>query len=342
VNLFARCIVWSCAPLAACAAPAADWAENLGAAAERIDAATPGALGLYVQRLSDGSELEREAGRAWYLSSTVKVPVAIAVLQAVEDGELSLEQQIELERSDFVDGSGDLIWQEPGARYSIGTLIGKSLRNSDSVATDMLIRALGEDELNRRIATWTDGFGRITTLLQVRYDAYGELHPAVAKLSNMDLVALKQADAGAPRAAALAKALGVPPSEFALPSIEAAFERYYARGDNSATLEAFATVLRKLVAGELLDPRHTALLLGHMREITTGTRRIQAGLPPGTAFAQKTGTQLERACNLGVIDPAQADKAVLVVACLEKFGEIGDAERALADLGRAIQASGVR
>jgi beta-lactamase class A len=324
VNLFARCIVWSCAPLAACAAPAADWAENLGAAAERIDAATPGALGLYVQRLSDGSELEREAGRAWYLSSTVKVPVAIAVLQAVEDG------------------SGDLIWQEPGARYSIGTLIGKSLRNSDSVATDMLIRALGEDELNRRIATWTDGFGRITTLLQVRYDAYGELHPAVAKLSNMDLVALKQADAGAPRAAALAKALGVPPSEFALPSIEAAFERYYARGDNSATLEAFATVLRKLVAGELLDPRHTALLLGHMREITTGTRRIQAGLPPGTAFAQKTGTQLERACNLGVIDPAQADKAVLVVACLEKFGEIGDAERALADLGRAIQASGVR
>jgi beta-lactamase class A len=51
------------------------------------------------------------------------------------------------------------------------------------------------------------------------------------------------------------------------------------------------------------------MILSHginMREIATGTHRIQAGLPPGTAFAPKTGTQLERACNLGVIDPAQA------------------------------------
>jgi hypothetical protein len=33
---------------------------------------------------------------------------------------------------------------------------------------------------------------------------------------------------------------------------------------------------------------------------------------------------------------------VAVVACLEKFGAIGNAERALGDLGPAIQASGVR
>ena len=329
--------------LLAASATAKNWEAPLRAEIERIDAATPGALGVYVLRLADGSELDVDAQRRWYLSSTIKVPVAIAVLEAVEAGRLSLSDDLELTSTDFVDGAGDLVWQKPGGRYSIASLLEKSLRHSDSVATDLLIRALGVDALNRRIAHWSgDGFGPITTILQVRYDAYGELHPGVAKLSNLELIALKRAPAGEARAAALAKTLGVVRSDFAHPSIEAAFERYYARGRNSASLHAFGNLLRRLVAGELLNPEHTALLLRHMSAITTGTKRIQAGLPPGTAFAQKTGTQLERACNLGVIDPQDAARAVVVVACLERFGDIERAERALAALGRAIQASGVR
>jgi beta-lactamase class A len=328
--------------LAACAAEK-EWEAPLRAEVERIDANTPGTLGVYVRRIADGSELEIDAARRWYLSSTIKVPVAIAVLEAVEEGRLSLSDELELTSDAFVDGSGDLVWQKPGGRYTIAALLEKSIRNSDSVATDLLIRVLGVDALNRRVAQWSnDGFGPITTILQVRYDAYGEMHPSVAKLSNLDLIALKRAPAGAARAAALAKTLGIESSEFAYPEIETAFERYYARGRNSATLQAFGDLLQRLVAGELLNPEHTALLLDHMRAISTGARRIQAGLPPGTAFAQKTGTQIERACNVGIIDPQDVARAVVIVACLERFGTITSAERALAALGRAIQASGVR
>jgi beta-lactamase class A len=50
---------------------------------------------------------------------------------------------------------------------------------------------------------------------------------------------------------------------------------------------------------------HTALVLDAMERITTGDRRIKAGLPAGVSFAQKTGTQISRACNVGVVHPRE-------------------------------------
>jgi beta-lactamase class A len=313
------------------------WTAPLRAQLARIDEDTAGAVGVFVHHLGDGGRVAHAADRPWYLSSTVKVPVAIAVLQSVEQRELSLDDQVVLQQSDFVDGAGDIIWQEPGTRYSVATLIEKSIVDSDSTATDMLVRLIGEDTLNARIAEWLPdgGFGPITTILQVRYDAYGELHPGVAGLDNMELVKLRNADAGAPRLAALVEALGVPASELKMGSIDEAFERYYGGPKNSATLLAFGTLLEKLVRRELLSDAHTELLLGHMRGITTGDRRISAGLPRGTRFAQKTGTQLARACNMGVID-ADGDAPIVIAACVEKYDALPDAERAFQAIGEAL------
>ncbi|ADV26052.1 hypothetical protein Psesu_0190 [Pseudoxanthomonas suwonensis 11-1] len=319
------------------------WVAALEREVEAIDAAMPGDFGVYVHRLgppADAGGLDLGGRRAWYLSSTIKVPVAIAVLEAVDAGELSLDEEMQLKASDFVDGSGDMLQHDPGERFGIGTLLEKSLRDSDSTATDMLIRRIGEDHLNARIAAWTaGGFGQVTTIQQVRRDAYGALHPKVAGLDSRQILALRQAEAGEPRLQALAAALGVPRAELGDTSFEQVFEGYYARGLNSATLPAFGRMLERLAAGELLSPDSTALLLGHMRAITTGSRRIQAGLPPGADFAQKTGTQQQRACNVGILDPERGrDGATVVVACAEHFGELAQAEQAFQALGRALGA----
>jgi beta-lactamase class A len=332
--------------LATCSAQAvedAEWVGALRAEIEKIDLATPGTVGVHVRDLASGSTVDRHGDRMWYLSSTIKVPLAIAVLQLVEEGKLALEQELVLQQSDFVDGAGDLIWQEPGARYSLRTLIGKSLVDSDSTATDMLVRLIGEDELNRRIRGWVpEGFGPITSIVQVRYDAYGLLHPGVARLSNMDLVRLRNADAGEPRLQALLRALDAERDSLALGSIDEAFERYYETHRNSSTLEAFATLLELLVTGSLLSPEHTEMVLGDMRRITTGERRIKAGLPRSAVFAQKTGTQLARACNMGVLLTEEGrQQAVVVAACVEKYAQIADAERALQQLGRALADAGL-
>lgn len=345
--IHARPLVAAWILASACIAPAvhADdaWVARLDARVEAIDASTPGALGVVVKRLGDGTMLDHDGSRRWYLASTVKIPVALAVLRAAQDGALDLDESIELREADFVDGSGDLVWQKPGAHYTVRELLAKSIENSDSVATDMLIRRVGVDALNARLARWVPGgFGPITTILQVRYDAYAELHPRAKELSNLDIVKLRNAEAGEPRLRAFMAALGVDKSELRAPDIEAAFERYYAGDRNTATLDGFANLLGKLANGELLDRPHAAILLGHMRRITTGSKRMAAGLPPGTVFAQKTGTQLARACNVGIIgDDAHLREAVIVAACLEKFDALPEAEAALQTLGRAIGDSGV-
>ncbi|MDH5832697.1 class A beta-lactamase-related serine hydrolase [Luteimonas kalidii] len=319
-------------------APDPAWVAPLDAAVERIDAAMPGEFGVYVARFGDrAGTLDRGDGRRWYLSSTVKVPVAIAVLEEVDAGRMSLDEEVELQRSDFVDGAGDMLAQPPGNRFSIATLLEKSLRDSDSTATDMLIRRLGEGHLDARLAEWVGDFGPLTTILQVRYDAYGALHPDVASLDNLQIVALRNAEAGEPRLQALASALDVERDALPAGSLQDAFENYYATGANAATLPAFARLLERLVAGELLSAQSTALLLGHMRAITTGDRRIAAGLPPGTDFAQKTGTQLGRACNVGIVEPDRGTAgATVVVACAERFDELAQAEQAFQALGRAL------
>lgn len=318
--------------------PAA-WVAPLDEAVTRIDDAMPGDFGVYVSRFGDDAgTLDRGDDRAWYLSSTIKVPVAIAVLEAVDDGRMSLDDELELARSDFVDGAGDMLQHDPGARFSLSTLLHKSLRDSDSTATDMLIRHIGEDHLNARIADWVGtGFGPVTTILQVRYDVYGPLHPDVAALDNMQIVALRNAEAGEPRLQALARTLGVARSELRADSLQQAFDAYYGTGTNAATLPAFARMLERMAAGELLSPESTALLLSHMRAITTGGRRISAGLPAGSDFAQKTGTQFGRACNVGILDAERGEAgAMVVVACAEDFDELAQAETAFQALGRAL------
>jgi beta-lactamase class A len=315
------------------------WIASLAREVDDIDAAMPGNFGVHVARFGAAAgTLDRGGDRRWYLSSTIKVPVAIAVLEAVDAGRLSLDEELVLAQTDFVDGAGDLLQHKPGARFSIATLLEKSLRSSDSTATDMLIRRIGEDHLNGRIAVWVgDGFGPITTILQVRYDAYGALHPGVAELDNIAIVKLRNAEAGEPRLQALADALGIPRAELPAGSLEAVFDEYYRSGRNAATLSAYSRLLERVAAGELLSSASRRLLLEHMRAITTGDRRIAAGLPPGTDFAQKTGTQLARACNIGIVDPDLGrEGATVVVACAEDFDDLSQAEAAFQSLGRAL------
>ena len=326
-------------------ADAPPWLNPLSASINEINADMPGRFGVYVRRLGpDAGSLDLGDGRTWYLSSTITVPVAIAVLEQVDAGTLSLDQELELAETDFVDGAGDMLDHPPGEHFSIATLLEKSLRNSDGTATDMLIRQLGEVDLNRRVRDWLGrGFGQITTIQQVRHDAYGALHPDVRKLTSGDLLQVQQAGDGEERLNALAEMLEVERDALDVSDIGQVFSRYYDTGTNSAPLEMFANMLEMLVAGELLSPESTALMLDHMRAITTGSGHIEAGLPPGTDFAQATGTEVARACNVGVINPEQVDggDATIVVACAEEFDDMEDAERAFQALGRKLAEAGL-
>ncbi len=319
----------------------APWALRLQERLATIDAQLPGELGVYVKRLHDGGTLRWESAQRWYLASTVKIPVAIAVLESVDAGGLSLDQQIELQETDFVDGAGDLKLRSPGERFTVAELLEHSIVNSDSIATDMLIRLLGVEQLNARVQSWTSsGFGPLTTLQQVRYDVYGVLAPGVASLPGRTFLSVRAAGHGEQRLSALAAALGVPRARLGGDDLEGLFERYYASGNNAGSLDAFGALLEDLVRGELLTRPSTERLLAHMQRITTGKRRIEAGLPAQVPFAQKTGTQISRACNVGLLYPAEEARQVVVAACAARYERLEQAEAAFQALGRALAETG--
>lgn len=328
--------------LSAPATFASDPVKDLAREIHAIDADSAAELGVYIKHLGTGEVVTHQADRLWYLASTIKVPLAIAVLQTVEEKRLTLQDQIVLKKSDFVDGAGDLLYHQPGTRFSVAELLEKSIRNSDSTATDMLIRLLGEKELNRRIreSMVGEGFRPFTTILQVRYDAYSELHPRADELSNIDFLELRSAGGTDARVRAFRRKLGLGRDQLKVSTLEKAFERYYERNTNSGTLVAFGLLLEKLVRGELLTDRHTELLFSHMGDISTGDKRLSAGLPEWITFIQKTGTQIERACNVGVIRPHVIDDAVVIAACAEKFGDIHHAEQAFRKIAEALKLTG--
>jgi len=305
---------------------------------DQIDRSSSGNLGVYIKNLENGQIVNHNADRTWYLASVVKIPLVIALYQQVEQGAFSLDDELVLQESDFVDGSGDLLWHEPGTSFTIRELIDKTLKDSDSTATDMLLRFLGEEKLNQMVREnmVSNGLDHITTILQVRYDAYSELHPNAAKLSNMDIVTLRGISPVSTRLDEMVRLMNIDKEELGVNTIPEAFERYYTRNLNSGRLESMGLLLERLVDGELLSEAHTEELIEVMADISTGDRRIKAGLPEGTRFSQKTGTQIGRACNAGIVYPPNGQKPVVVAACMENYNSVADVEQALQQVGRAI------
>src|SRR5690606_6216326 len=107
----------------------------------------------------------------------------------------------------------------------------------------------------------------------------------------------------------------------------------------------FGRMLAALVEGRALGRRETDYLLALMARVQTGHRRVRAGLPAGSRFEHKTGTQHRRTCDLGIatVPAAHRDRAparVVIAACVRDVGTAAG-ERALRDVGAAVTASGV-
>lgn len=317
---------------------AATWVDALKLRVEHIDRSTPGSLGVFVKRLDTGEAFLYGADRPWYLGSTSKLVVAIAVLQEVDAGRRSLGDKLVLQPQDRIDGSGNLVWQRPGTSWETGSLIKRMLGDSDNTAANMLIRSLGTDHLNARARAWLGpGFRQLTDFAQVRYDVYAELHPQARQLPSLELVKLAAAPLGPARVEGLRRRLSIGQADLQAKTIDEAYDRYYARQLNSATLAGYGAMLENLVRGKLLQPATLNTLLTDLKYNTYDAYRLEAGLPREVRFVHKTGTQYRRACHMGVINPQDGGRAGIVVAvCAEQLDEHAQAGRAFEQLGRAI------
>lgn len=328
--------------LPAAAGPA--WGPELESRLAALEAEGDDELGLHLRVLGEGGErFGWRDDETWYLASLIKVPVAVELLARVEAGELSLDETLVLRERDYVDGAGPTNWAESGAVLSLHELLEPMLTESDNTATDLLIARLGLAAVNDRAERLAgSGLGPITTLLEVRHEAYGRLHPGARELTGMDFILLRQIEDDARRLDALAERLKVSRSALELPSLDAAFAAYYDGGLNAGRLDAFGELLAAIGEGRALGPAATARLLAIMAQTVSGEARLKAGFGPDIRFAHKTGTQHRRSCDAGIASRGEGvgERRMMVVACTRGERDIERSEATLREVGRAIRESG--
>ncbi len=335
--------VWLGALLPEDAGAGAAWVAAMQADLARIEVRGGPRIGFHVRDLESGAVAAHRADEPWYLASMVKVPVAIAVLRAIERQQISLDTSVTLRAADYVDGAGSTNRHRVGTGLSVRALLAQMIIYSDNTASDMLIGLVGLPEVNAVFEDVAPGaFGRITLLAEVRRATYGRLVPAGGQLSGQDLISLRQPRSDDERLQVLARIVQVPVEQFSV-SLDEAYTAYYASGLNSGRLDAYGALLAQLIEGRLLSAWGTAHLLGLMERVATGPQRLKAALPPALRWAHKTGTQRARTCDAGIVRAPRgaAERRVVVVACTQGERSLARSEHALRQVGAALCRSGL-
>ncbi|WP_306226546.1 serine hydrolase [Bosea beijingensis] len=204
----------------------------------------------------------------------MKLVVGAAVMRAVDEGRMRLEDRVTLRRDDLsvnIQPLADIVLKEGTFESTIEYLVRRAVVESDSAATDFLISRLGG-------VGAVQAFLRAADLHDIRIDrTERELQTEVTGLrwepSFVDPERLKAA-----RAKVSQKRLAE------------AFEAYLNDPRDTATPLAMASFLRKLAAGQLLSPASTEHFLAVMSQTVTFPDRLRAGAPAGWTVGHKTGT----------------------------------------------------
>ena len=116
----------------------------------RLSLLSGGTVGVSAIHVESGMRIVQNGKTQFPMASSYKVPIAIKLLSRVDSGKYSMDQLIEIEKSDLHPGSGMLSdrfnWPgavKPGIALSIRSLMELMLLISDNSATDICLRLAG-------------------------------------------------------------------------------------------------------------------------------------------------------------------------------------------------------
>lgn len=123
---------------------------------ESLSALTPGLTqATFMVDLDTGNYVDVDGSTPVPAASTIKVPILVALLQAVDAGQVALDQGLVLQQQDLAAGSGELRNQPLGTQYPVLEVATQMIVNSDNTATNMIIELLGgATALNQQFRQW--------------------------------------------------------------------------------------------------------------------------------------------------------------------------------------------
>ena len=100
-----------------------------------------------IQVLNENTPLyEKDSDVQMVSASTIKVPIMCCALHEVLQGNMTLNQMIQVEKEDILEDTQ--VFEHGPDQYSLEELIGWMIISSDNTATNVLIRVLGMDNIN--------------------------------------------------------------------------------------------------------------------------------------------------------------------------------------------------
>jgi beta-lactamase class A len=129
-------------PSARSAAPASFVRADTALLHRRLDSlasAHHGVVGYSVQNVDTGERLERRGDETFPTASLIKVPVLVTVFDLVEQGQMSLDDQLTLLKIDKVPGSGNLQFMHDNAALTVRDAAWLMSVTSDNTATNLLL-----------------------------------------------------------------------------------------------------------------------------------------------------------------------------------------------------------
>lgn len=234
----------------------------------------PGKTGIAVRRIDGDWVVGQRGGELFPQQSVSKLWVTMTVLEKVDRGEVSLDQEVTITANDltlFHQPLAARVAREGVVRASVRSLIDEALTASDNSANDALLRTAGGpaavQDFLRRKGLSNIRFGPGERLLQssiAGVEWRQELSSGRAFQAARDRVPLDR------RRNLLAA--------------------YVADPIDGASPEGIVDALARLARGELLSQSSTRLMLDTLGRTRSGPNRLKAGVPAGWQFLHKTGT----------------------------------------------------
>lgn len=111
--------------------------------------------GVFAVEPDTGRFIDIDSRRAYASASMIKLPILVKLLQAVDQGQVKLDQKLTIRKELIGGGSGWLQWRKPGTQISLDETAELMMIISDNTATNMIIDLLGgKDVFNQDFAKW--------------------------------------------------------------------------------------------------------------------------------------------------------------------------------------------
>lgn len=258
---------------------------------EEIARGFDGKVGIAVVKAGCKWEVGARAHELFPQQSVSKLWVSLAVLDAVERGQLDLQRDVLIQPADLTLFNQPLrgeVLEKGRAVRSVHSLMSAALSQSDNTANDRLLWTVGGPNVVRKVL-------RDKGISEIRFGP-GErlLQSQVAGLTWSQDMALgrnfEQARARLPKDVR-----------------QAALDRYVADPLDGASPAAIARAMARLASGQLLAPETTTVMVDILSRTRSGPMRLKAGVPAGWKVYHKTGTGQE----LGKVTTGYNDVGIL-------------------------------